>query len=80
MEHTIKFDPEDLEGMRKIMEKYGDIDCSLGGENQDGEDIEISISKSSIVVVTFQKDGFVRKNFFGMDGKQGETFEGRWRD
>ena len=76
----IEFDSHDLVGMRKLMDTYGDLDYALFGTNEDGEDVQISINHDSIVVETYQDNGWIRKNYYSYeDGPEGETFDGRWK-
>lgn len=71
---------DDIEVRRKMMELYGDSKTMYSGVNEDGEDVLVSIAKDSIVVVTNQKNGWVRKNFYDAEGyAEGETFDGRWK-
>lgn len=70
----------DINVRRKLMELYGDSQTPYGGVNEAGEDVLISITRDSIVVSTFQKNGWLRKNFYDENGfDAGETFEGRWK-
>ena len=50
------------------------------GKNENGEDIEIHISKTSIIYKTYQSNGWLRVNYYDENGlPNGETFEGRWK-
>lgn len=70
----------DIETRRKMMELYGGNQTAYGGVNEVGEDVLVSIAHDSIVVSTFQKNGWLRKNFYDENGfDAGETFEGRWK-
>lgn len=60
----IKFDPQDWEGMRKLMEQYGDSDVPYEGVNEQGETILISIGKESITVRTYQNNGWIRRDVY----------------
>ena len=73
----IKFDPADLKGMRKLMEEHGDSETAKYGKNEFDEDIIISIFKDKIVVVTYQSNGWVRKNVYYPDGLREELFDGK---
>lgn len=76
----INFDSSDLEGMCKIMDEYGGSEFPFLGVNQDGEDISISVFKDKIVTVTYQSNGWVRKNIYYQDGVSEELFKGRWKE
>lgn len=67
-------------GRQVLMERYGDSNAAYSGENEDGEHVLVSISHESIVVNTYQSNGWVRVNYYDADGHpDGETFDGRWR-
>ena len=69
-----------VEGRKKLIEEYGDSQFPFTGENEDGEMVHISIdTEGGIVLNTFQKNGWVRVNYYDKDGiAEGETFDGRW--
>ncbi len=71
----IKFDPNDLAGMRGLMEKYGNSESPYWGENESGEPVIISIFPDRIAVVTVQENGWCRTNIYYADGTIEETFE-----
>lgn len=63
---------------KALMKKYGSSQIILNGENENGEKILIFISSDSIVVRTFQSNGWLRVNYYDKNGEPaGETFEGR---
>lgn len=73
-ELTKNFD--DIENRRTLMREYGDFPDMLFGKNQDGDDTAISINPDSIVLVTYQKNGYIRKNFYDDGGYMtGELYE-----
>lgn len=76
----IEFDSSDLDGMCKIMDEHGDSEFPFYGVNQDNEDITISVFRDKIVTVTYQSNGWTRKNIHYRDGVSEELFEGRWRE
>ena len=59
------------------MDKYGDSKYPYFGENEDGEMVSISIFPDKIVTMTYQSNGWHRKNVYWRDGKREELFEGR---
>lgn len=62
------------------MEKYGSSPTSFSGVNVDDEDIEISISSDQITVLTFQKNGWTRRNtYYKNTDETDETYEGKWK-
>ena len=64
--------------LRELMEEYGDSTQMFFGKTEDGEDQQISINSDCIVVDTFQRNHWVRRNIYWDDGTVEETFEGKW--
>lgn len=80
MENCIVFDGNNPELIRNLMEQYGDSKFPYHGINEDGEDIEIHICKSSVVHKTYQNNGWLRVNYYDKNGlPNGEMFDGRWK-
>lgn len=79
MNLTFTFDPTDLRSMCELMDKYGESETMFLGVNTNGEDTTISIATKNIVYVTYQHNGWVRKNIYWRDGTREETFDGRWK-
>ena len=79
MENQLYFNPNDLEGMRKIMDEHGDDETMYPGTNENGEDVFISIFPERIVVSTMQSNGWNRINTYYRDGSVDETFDGKWK-
>ena len=73
----IVFNPHSLEDMIALMDAYGDSKMMFPGVNEDGETVHISIFYDKIVVMTFQNNGWHRKNIYHRDGTREELFEGR---
>lgn len=79
-ENQVQFDSNNPGLIRNLMKEYGNSDSPFFGKNDEGEDIEIHISKDSIIYKTYQSNGWLRVNYFDSDGyPAGETFDGRWR-
>ena len=57
-----------------------DSEYPFRGKNQDQEDITISVFKDKIVTITYQSNGWTRKNVYYRDGVSEELFPGRWDD
>lgn len=66
------------ENMLKLMDEKGDSDTAFLGSNENMEDTTTSISHDKIVHVTFQSNGWVRKNIYHRDGTCEEIFDGKW--
>lgn len=73
----IVFNPHSLEDMISLMDAYGNSKTMFPGVNEEGEIVHISIFPDMIVVMTFQKNGWHRKNIYHRDGTREELFEGR---
>jgi len=74
----IRFNPSDPKGMEALMDQYGDSQSPVLGVNDLGEDVAISIFHDKIVVMTYQSNGWARKNVYHRDGVREEIFDGRW--
>lgn len=76
MEVQIKFDSTNPEQLKKLMKEHGNSATMLLGTNSEGENVSISIFPDRIVLVTYQSNGWIRKNYFDENGyPNGETFE-----
>lgn len=75
----IQFDPNDFEGMCRLMDTYGKSDAMFFGKNEKGEEVTVSVLESEIAVKTFQKNGYTRLNTYYKDGGSDETYDGRWK-
>ena len=76
---AIDFDSTDLDGMRRLMDEYGGSNASFDGTNENIEQVSISIAKDRIDVVTFQDNGWTRRNVYWRDGTREELYEGKWK-
>ena len=76
---AVEFDSSDLDGMRRLMDEYGGSSASFDGTNEDTEQVSISIAKDRIDVVTFQDNGWTRRNVYWRDGTREELYEGKWK-
>ena len=70
----IEIDPENLDGLRDLMDKYGDSTQMYFGESSEGEAVTISINPDHIVKETLQNNGWTRVNTYWYDGTQEETY------
>ena len=76
MENQINFDSTNPALLRQLMKEHGDSPAPFVGTNDDGERITISIGTNIILLTTYQKNGWIRKNYFDANGNPaGETFE-----
>lgn len=76
---TFTVDPSDHNGLRRIMDEYGSSDIPFAGDNENMEEVMISVAKDRIDVVTFQSNGWTRRNVYWRDGTREELFEGKWK-
>ena len=68
-----------VSGRRQLMERYGGSRFPYSGVNEDGEQVLVSINPDSIIINTFQTNGWVRVNYYDGEGfAEGESFDGRW--
>lgn len=49
------------------------------GDNENLEEVMVSVAKDRIDVVTFQNNGWTRRNVYWRDGTREELFEGKWK-
>ncbi len=77
---AINFDPSDLDGMRKLMDEHGDSEFPFDGMNENMEQVSISISTERIDAVTYQHNGWTRRNVYWRDGTREELYEGKWNN
>lgn len=77
MNDTININPNDLSSLIELMDKYHTTKYMLPGTNELGEHTTASIFKDKIVVVTYQKNGWVRENVYWRDGTREELFKGK---
>lgn len=62
----------------RLMREYGHC-APFDGLNEDGERIVLSVAPESILLETYQHNGWIRQNWFDENGcPAGETFSGRW--
>ncbi len=67
------------EGRVSIMKQYGNSAFPYVGENIDGERVMVSISTDSMVISTWQHNGWVRVDYYDASGYlDGETYNGKW--
>lgn len=67
-------------GRRELMRQHGNTSSIFSGLTEDGESVCVSIAPNSIVVNTFQDNGWVRVNYYDSEGFPcGETFDGRYK-
>lgn len=68
------------EGRKKIIKFYGVAPNMYVGKNEIGEDVTLAVSPSGIKLETYQRNGWVRLNYYNTDGNSsGETYGGRWK-
>lgn len=72
---AIKFNPDDLKGIRKIIAKYGKKGLLTTGENQYGENIMLSVCEDNVTTETLQSNGWIQVNTYWKDGTVEETYK-----
>ena len=64
---------------KEIIEKFTDYKQAFFGKNEDGEDVEIHIAESGIILKTYQNNGWLRVNYYDENGyAEDEVFNGKW--
>lgn len=77
---TISVDFGNPAEVKKANEKYKNLDYILSSVNQNGEEQTISFSETGVTVVTYQNNGWVREDYYDVNGYgEGESFSGRWK-
>ena len=74
----IVFDPTDFTSMENLMRNHEKYSTMLMGNNGDGETTELHILSDHILLVTYQNNHWIRKNYYWADGTMEELFEGKW--
>ena len=75
-------DPRNANTLFDIMEKYGDSEVPYVGKNVSGETVEFHVAHDSIIVFTFQKNGWLREDVYTKNGpfiEREELYKGRWK-
>ena len=68
------------ENLRAAMQEYGNVDDPFFGKNENGEDVVVGIANDSVVITTYQLNGWVRVNYYNSEGEiEGESYDGRWK-
>lgn len=63
---------------RKLMQEYADC-RGFQGKNEDDEVVWVDITSTQIIVTTYQKNGWIRVNYYDENGlPSGETYSGKW--
>ena len=75
---NVEIDFSDLASIREAMDKYHTTETAMIGRNSDDEMTMVSISKDMVVLETYQKNHWVRKNYYHRDGTVEEMFDGKW--
>lgn len=75
---AVEIDFSDLTSICEAMDKHHETKSALMGTNSEGELTLVSIFEDCIVLTTYQKNHWCRKNYFYRDGTVEELFEGKW--
>ena len=74
----ITFNPLDYASMMELMENHEKFPSMLVGENESGEMTELHVYSDHILLVTYQHNNWLRKNYYWSDGTTEEIFDGKW--
>lgn len=78
---TLTITPEELKDefyMKTLRNKYGYRKDPFYGVNEDDEPVEIHVSYSQVLIITYQNNHWIRYNVYKEDGTNEEYFEGKW--
>lgn len=67
--------------LKRLMKEYADTTEPLSGQNSEGEDMRISVTADSVMVRTYQNNGWMRIDEYKLDEGEiihAQTFDGRW--
>ena len=67
-EKQLEFDPDDLEQIKQLVNNSNEFETPLIGVNEDGETTMTEITSEFVLVKTFQKNGWLRNNYYYPDG------------
>lgn len=76
---STKFDSNNMDVLRSMMDKYGNSDESFTGTNTNDEQIFVSIYYDYICMETWQHNGWIRKTIYHYDGTIEEIYDERWK-
>ena len=77
---VLEVDFSDRNQRNDIMKQYGGYSYPFFGENQLGERVLISVSFDNIVITTYQKNGWVRMNYYYANSDDTEEIiDGKWK-
>lgn len=74
----VSINSADYDSLINLMDHHEEYPMMLFGENEDGEDVHVSINKDNIIVETLQSNHWVRKNVYWRDFTQEELYPERW--
>lgn len=78
--NALAADFDEIKSRRALMQEFGDVNETWTGVNEDGETVDLMIYPDGLTVLTYQKNGWVRKDYYDADGYDaGEAFDGRWK-
>lgn len=78
---NITIDFSSPQQITEINQKYKNVSSMLESINQNNEQQFISFGDEEIVLTTYQKNGWIRKNYYSAENGEleGEAFEGKWK-
>lgn len=74
MDKTFEIDLTDLKASRKLMDELGESKTMFFGRNAYGETTCTSITHESIVMETYQDNGWIRQNWLYYNGDTEEHY------
>lgn len=70
-----KFNPYDMFQLTQMIDMADQFDMPLVGENEDGDMVMMEVTQEFVKITTYQKNGWVRVNYFYSDGTVEELYD-----
>ncbi len=77
---NIQFDPA-TDSVQDVIDRCHKANVWSGtGTNEHGEDVSVEVTDEYVDIMTFQRNHWIRRNTYYLDGTVDECFEGKWED
>lgn len=71
----LEFDPTDIEQIEWLVQNEDKFPMPLTGVNEDSETTITEITDEFVCVMTFQENGWIRRNYYYTDGTCEEFYD-----
>lgn len=75
MRELESIDVNDLDQVREACSHSEEYDMPLVGYNEDGEMVLVEVTEECVITTTYQKNGWIRKDYTYTDGYSEQLFE-----